>query len=378
MRREVDGERAGELGDRALRGVVDRLQLLTGDRCRRSRTHDRTPAVGGHVPGRGGRHEVHPADVHPHRLVEVLERRLEHALEVGDAGVRGEPVEAPEPLEGQLDCSVGRFGVADVRSERDGVELLRHLAELLPVLRSGDEAEAHPVRCEGAGDGEPDPLARTGDDRGVLRHSPARFARLRFGAPRSRSRAWFHAAARPRTRAAGRIRPRGRRSCLPDRLRERLEIGEIRRSDHSGLLGRQWTTVSWHDPAGRGARARRAAFAPSRWSRGEAAADEGIRHVREVVARDQDSLIDEDESQSVRRVPRCLDCLHPEGAALQEARLRHRSTLSSIGHSNPTRHPRPRARRRPSARDPLRRRPARDDDCLRDVADSTRDRSRRE
>ena len=119
--RQIDGERAGELGDRALRGVVGDLVLLADERGRRRGAHDRSAAALGHGPRGRRRHQVHAADIHVHRAVEVLERRLERVLEVRHAGVRGEDVEAAEALERLGDGPVGGLGLADVGGKSGGL-----------------------------------------------------------------------------------------------------------------------------------------------------------------------------------------------------------------------------------------------------------------
>ncbi len=124
------------------------------------------PAALGHCPRSRRRHQVHPAGIHVHRAVEVLERRLQSVLEVRHAGVRGQDVEAAEALDRLGDGALGGLGLADVGGKSGGArpQLGERRLQIVAVIRRRDEDEPGALGDEPLGDRAADPARSPGDD----------------------------------------------------------------------------------------------------------------------------------------------------------------------------------------------------------------------
>ena len=95
-------------------------------------------------------------------------------LEVGDPGVVGEEVEAPEGLERRRDRALGRVGLSDVGGDSGRPatlrpELSQNRLERPLVLRCGNEAEVRALVRQAVGD-RPSDAARSArnDSRSTL------------------------------------------------------------------------------------------------------------------------------------------------------------------------------------------------------------------
>ncbi len=116
------------------------------------------------------RHQVHPAHVDAHRVVEVLERGVQDLLEVGDAGVRRQMIQTSERVERLGHRALRRLGLADVRRDRHHTvprraDVLGHAVEVDRILRRRHEAEVRALVSEMASDRAADAGGGAGHDR---------------------------------------------------------------------------------------------------------------------------------------------------------------------------------------------------------------------
>ena len=182
-RREVDRHRSRELAHRALRHVVRDLMLLAHERGGRGGADDRSTVAPGHRAGCRVHHQVHATRVDVHGAVEVLQRRREDLLEVGEPRVRSQEVEPIERDERARHGPFGRLGFADISRDRDHAgssapEVGGGLPERTGVLRGGDDAKIRPFRRQAFGDRTPDARRAPGHDGGSAGESTARVSQL--------------------------------------------------------------------------------------------------------------------------------------------------------------------------------------------------------